>query len=87
MRSLQMLKNQNEHIANFMDTLRMSVEKISEDIYGNGKVNSRMFQIEKEIKELKSRFQQMEMYTGLSANNNPIENLSSTSSLKEKDFS
>ena len=86
-RNMRNLKKQNEHIANFMDTLRMSVEKMSEDIYGNGKVNSRMFQIEKEIKELKKCFHQMELYTGLRTNNQTLEELSSSSSLKEKDFS
>lgn len=84
-KNLQVLKKQNEHIANFMDTLRMSVEKISEDLYGSGRVNSRMFQIEKEILELKDRLQQMETYTGLTTNNN-VE-FSSSGSLKEKDFS
>ena len=86
-RSMRILKTQNEHIANFMDTLRLSVEKISEDIYGNGKVNARMFQIEKNIKELKKSFQQMELYTGLNTSSNALEDLTSSSSLKEKDFS
>ena len=85
--NLRSLKTQTEHIANFMDTLKLSVEKISEDIYGNGKVNARMFQIEKEIKELRKCFQQMEIYTGLNTSPSALEDLSSSSSLKEKDFS
>lgn len=85
-RNMKILKKQNEHIANFMDTLRMSVEKISEDIYGNGKVNSRMFEMENEIQELKKCFQQMEIYTGLNTRGSVLENLSSSGSLKGKDF-
>jgi len=85
-KDLQHLKKQNEHTANFMDTLRMSVEKISEDIYGkgNGKVNSRMFQIEKDFKELRQCFRQMELYTGLNTSSESLE--SSLSGLKDKDF-
>ncbi len=79
------LKKQNEHIANFMDTLRMSVEKISEDVYGNGKVNSRMFYMEKELNELKTRIRQMELYTGLRSSDK-LESLSSSSTLKDKSF-
>ena len=82
-KNLRVLKKQNEHIANFMDTLRMTIERISEDIYGSGKVNSRMFQIEKKIVELKKDFHQMEVYTGLNTGNSALED----SSLKEKDFS
>ena len=79
------LKKQNEHIANFMDTLRMSVEKISEDVYGNGKVNSRMFYMEKGLNELKTRIRQMELYTGLRSSDK-LESLSSSSTLKDKSF-
>lgn len=85
--SLRAFKKQNEHIANFMDTLRMSVEKISEDIYGRGKVNARMFQIEKEAREMKKRLNQMELYTGLNSSNKTLDELSADPSLKEKDFS
>ena len=84
-RNLRALKKQNEHTANFMDTLRMSVEKISEDIHGNGKVNTRMFQLEKEIKELKDCFRQMELYTGLNTNRKSLEDLASPH-LRGKDF-
>ena len=83
-RNMRILKQQNEHIANFMDTLRMSVEKISEDLYGNGKVNARMFQMEREIKELKKCFQQMEIYTGLNTRNSALEDLPSSKNLKGK---
>lgn len=85
-RNMRILKRQNEHIANFMDTLRLSVEKISEDLYGSGKVNSRMFQIEKEIKELKESFHQMEIYTGLNTKNSALEDLPSSHKLKDKGF-
>ncbi len=83
-KNIRSLKKHNEHIAGFMDTLRVSIEKISEDVYGSGKVNSKMFQLEKDIKELKVNFRQMEIYTGLSANNESLE--SSLPGLKEKDF-
>lgn len=85
-RLLRNLKRQGDHTANFMDTLRLSVEKISEDIYGNGKVNARMFEIEREIKKLQENFRQMELYTGLSTKNRVLEEISSSSALKEKDF-
>ena len=85
-RNLQILKKQNEHIANFMDTLRMSVEKISDDIYGKkGAVHSRLDEIEKEIRELKSRMRQMELYTGLNTKDS-IEEIRSSHFIKDKDF-
>lgn len=83
---LRNLKKQNEHIANFMDTLRMSVEKISEDLYGQGKVNARMFKIEKNIQDIKENLRQMELYTGLNTNSQTIKDLSDSASLQEKDF-
>ena len=83
---LKNLRKQNEHITNFMDTLKLSFEKMSEDIYGNGKVNSRIFAIEKRIKTLQKRFQDMELYTGLNTSANTLEDLSSSASLKDKDF-
>ena len=84
--NIRHLKKQNEHIANFMDTLRMSLEKISEDIYGKGEVNARFFQIEKNLKDLKKSFRDIEVYTGLNPANQSLEELSSTPSLKDKDF-
>lgn len=85
-RNLQILKKQNEHIANFMDTLRMSVEKISDDIYSrNGVINSRLSEIEKEMRGLKSRIRQMELYTGLSTKDS-IEEISSSTFIKDKEF-
>ncbi len=85
-RNIRVLKKQNEHIANFMDTLRMSIEKISEDIYGNGKVNARMFQTEKEIEDLKKNFKQIAVYTGLNTKTSALDSLISSNSLKGKDF-
>ena len=76
------LKKQNEHIANFMDTLKMSIERISEDLYGQGKINSRFFEIEKNYKQLKDKIYDMETYTGL----NNSEKYSPSPVLKEKDF-
>ena len=82
---LKSLRKQNEHIVNFMDTLKMSFEKMSEDIYGNGKVNSRLFEMEKNIKSLQKQFRDMELYTGLKTNTSSLDDLSSPS-LKDKDF-
>ena len=75
--NMRVLKKKHEYITNFMDTLRMSIEKISEDIYGSGKVNSRMFRIEKELQELKKGFREMEIYTGLQTHHNSTEDLPS----------
>ena len=85
-KNMRALKKQTDYIANFMNTLKMTVEKISEDIYENGKINSRIFQIEKDIKDLKTSFRQMELYTGLRTSEKTFESLSSSSKLKEKDF-
>ena len=74
---LKSLRKQNEHIVNFMDTLKLSFEKMSEDIYGNGKVNSRLFEIEKNFKTLQKQFQDMELYTGLNTHPQSLEDISS----------
>ena len=86
-RNVQILKKQNEHIANFMDTLRLSVEKISDDIYSQkGLIPSRLNPIEKDIKELRGRVRQLELYTGLNAKI-PIEKeISSSNFIKDKDW-
>ena len=65
---VKILKEQNRNIANFLDTVRLSVEKMSEDLYGNGKVNSRMFEIEKKIHTLRKDLKEVELFTGLSSN-------------------
>ncbi|MCY4321068.1 MAG: hypothetical protein OXC37_01485 [Bdellovibrionaceae bacterium] len=83
---LKNLRKQNEHIVNFMDTLKLSFEKMSEDIYGNGKVNSRIFQIETSLKNMQKQFKNMELYTGVNTSESSLENLQSSSYLKEKDF-
>ena len=83
---LKNLRKQNEHIVNFMDTLKLSFEKMSEDIYGNGKVNSRLFKIESNFKTLQKQFRDMELYTGLNTSPSSVEDLSSSASLKDKDF-
>ncbi|MDE0092135.1 MAG: hypothetical protein OXN83_02480 [Oligoflexia bacterium] len=75
---LKNLRKQNEHIVNFMDTLKLSFEKMSEDIYGNGKVNSRLFEIEKNFKTLQKQFQDMELYTGVTTSPQSLENISSS---------
>ena len=82
---LKNLRKQNEHIVNFMDTLKLSFEKMSEDIYGGGKVNSRIFEIEKKLKTMEKQFQDMELYTGLNTSSSSLEDFSS-SPLKDKDF-
>ena len=88
-KNLQILRKQNEHIANFMDTLRMSVERISKDLYDQtGSVYSRSSEIEKEIQEIKKKFQQLEVYTGLNTSRTLEEiNSSPEAYLKDKDFS
>ena len=65
---LKVMQDQQRHVANFLDTIRLSVEKISEDLYGSGKVNSRLFDIEKKISNLKKNLKDVELYTGLSTN-------------------
>ena len=65
-----------------MDTLKTSIERISEDIYGKGKINSRFFEIEKNYAQLKDKIYDMETYTGL----NNSESYSASPVLKEKDF-
>ena len=82
---LKSLRKQNEHIVNFMDTLKLSFEKMSEDVYGNGKVNSRIFKIENELKAFKKQLQDMELYTGLNTSSNSLEDFSSAP-LKDKTF-
>ena len=81
---IKKLRKQNEHIVNFMDTLKMSFEKMSEDIYGNGKVNSRLFEMENQLKAFQKKFRDMELYTGLNASS--LEDLSSSAPLQDKDF-
>ena len=81
-----MLKTQIEHTTKFMDTLAMSIEKMSQDIYRDGKVGSKIAYIEKEVDTMKNRFKQIEIYTGLSLENNAMDDISSSSPLKEKDF-
>ena len=83
---LKNLRKQKEHIVNFMDTLKLSFEKMAEDVYGNGKVNSRLFEMENHLKTLQKQFQDMELYTGLNTSANSVEDLSSSASLKDKDF-
>ena len=86
LKALRESKERMDHVASFMDTLRVSVEKISEDIYGKGQVSTRMFNIEKEVKELKKHFHHIEVYTGLGDGTNPLDELSSRTGLKEKSF-
>lgn len=84
-KELKSLRKQNEHIVNFMDTLKLTFEKMSEDIYGTGKVNSRIFEIEKNLKSLKNQLKDMELYTGLNTSSSSLEDFKS-SPLKDKDF-
>ena len=85
-KELKSLSKQNQHIVNFMDTLKLSFEKMSEDIYGNGKVNSRIFEIENQLITFKKQLQDMELYTGLNTSSNSLEDFRSAP-LKDKDFS
>ena len=84
--NMRVLKKKHEHIANFMDTLRLSIEKISEDVYGKGKVNTRLFEAERELQELRKCFRQMEIYTGLQTHHSIEEELPSDP-LKDNELS
>ena len=64
--ALRNLKKQNEHISRFMETLKMSMEKVSEDLYGKGKINTRFQDLEKKVLHFESKLEDMELYTGLS---------------------
>ena len=65
-KDFHLLKRRTENIANFMDTLRLSVEKISEDIYREGQVNAKMRKMDGAIKDLKKSLAELELYTGMS---------------------
>lgn len=84
--SVNLLKKQNEHIARFMDTLKMSLERISEDLYGKGKINTRFFEIERNYKELQKKFSDMEFYTGLNSGEVKKEPVPMSEDVSEKDF-
>ena len=77
------LKNQNENMTRVVDTLKMSLERISEDLYGKGKINSRFFNLERNLQEFKVKLEDMEIYTGL---NNTKTKFSPSSALKDKNF-
>ena len=61
----------------------MSLERISEDLYGKGKINSRFFSLERNLQEFKAKLEDMEIYTGL---NNTKTEFSPPSLLKDKNF-
>jgi len=64
-KTLRTLKKQQEHVSHFIDTLKMSLERMSEDLYGAGKVNARFFKLEKNLKDIEEKLIDMEIYTGL----------------------
>lgn len=86
--NLQILQKQHAHIANFMDTLRLSIEKISEDIYGkDGFVNKTNWKkAEQEIKNIQAKIHELEIYTGVSTESKPLESLIDSASLKDTRF-
>ena len=81
---LRNLKKQKEHISRFMDTLKMSLERVSEDLYGTGKINTRFQDLEKQILNFQSKLEDMELYTGL--NNVKPKEFSPSPILKDKSF-
>ena len=83
-KDFHLLKKRTESIANFMDTLRLSVEKISEDIYRGGQVNTKMREMDKTITNLKRSLAELELYTGVSNSASALEELSSDN--KPRDF-
>lgn len=83
--ALRSLKKQNEHISRFMDTLKMSLERVSEDLYGAGKISARFKNLEDNILNFQSKLEDMEIYTGL--NNTPeSKEFSPSPILKDKSF-
>ena len=82
--TLRTLKKQNEHISRFMDTLKMSLERISEDLYGKGKINSRFQDLEGKVLKFQSKLEDMELYTGLT--NTKAKEFSPSPVLKDKSF-
>ena len=82
--TLRKIKKQNEHITRFIDTLKMSLEKVSEDLYGSGTINTRFNELEKKTSNFQAKLEDMELYTGL----NNINTKESTPSpiLKDKSF-
>ena len=82
--ALRSLRKQNQHISHFMDTLKMSLERVSEDLYGKGKINTRFQNLEKKILNFQSKLEDMELYTGL--NNPKSKEFSPNPVLKDKNF-
>ena len=82
--TLRTLKKQNEHISRFMDTLKMSLERISDDLYGKGKINSRFQELEGKVLTFQSKLEDMELYTGLT--NSKVKEFSPAPVLKDKSF-
>lgn len=82
--ALKTLKKQTEHITRFMDTLKMSLERVSDDLYGRGKITSRFEDLESQILRFQSKLEDMEIYTGL--NNSKAKEYSPSPVLKDKSF-
>ena len=82
--TLRNLKKQNESISRFMDTLKMSLERVSEDLYGRGKISVRFQGLEEKILHFQSKLEDMELYTGL--NNTKAKEFSPSPTLKDKSF-
>ena len=85
-KEIQALKTQNRSLASFIETLKISIERISENISKGGKVDLKISNTEDEIKQLQKSIRQLEIYTGLSAEDKLPEGFPA-SSLKGKDFS
>jgi len=80
--TLKTLKKQNENITRFIDTLKMSLERVSEDLYGKGKINSRFEDLESKVLDFQSKLEDMELYTGLTNS----KGFSPSPVLKDKSF-
>ena len=79
--NLRSLNTQNERTSHIVDTLRLSLEKATDDIY------TRVRKLETEQEIIKGRLYQLEKYTGLRSNIGSKDLYSSANSMRDKDFS
>jgi len=80
-RSVRDVQSQQERLTNILETLRLSFEKSSEDMY------RRLTKLETDQNIIQGRLHQLEKYTGLRSNLKISDVSSSIDSMKEKDFS
>ena len=86
-KKIQDLEKQNRNLASFVETLKMSIERISDNLSKGGKVDLKISQTEQELRQLQKNVRQLEIYTGLTAEDKLTDGFPPASSLKGKDFS